>query len=111
MLCACRDKRLTQFPAAALFSKISMGTDSACGIFASNSSVQCWGEALSLQTGTPALTFSEVAVGASAFISGFGFACGVTTSNTISCWGNNKYVKVACVFPDSCLFAVALQML
>lgn len=79
-----------------LFSQVSVGYDSSCAV-TTTGGVYCWGANATGQLGDGTTTGSSVPVAVtglgpdtvSQISVGDGFACAVTTTNGMYCWGNN----------------------
>ena len=67
-------------PTPRLYSQLSLGSTSGCGIL-HDGSAACWGMPLGP---TPAGTMSKISVGDA-------HACGVLTDGTLVCWGDNSF--------------------
>ncbi|MEY3691263.1 MAG: hypothetical protein RJB57_918, partial [Actinomycetota bacterium] len=77
--------------------QISMGFGFACALL-SDTTVACWGSNDRYQTGSGAITATQVwpsritgLTGVTAISSGYEHTCAVVTGGSLTCWGDNKY--------------------
>lgn len=68
-------------PADTVWSQVTCGWDHTCGLRKSDNKIVCWGLNAGGQCNVPDDTYIGVSAGSY-------FSCGLTTSNTLRCWGN-----------------------
>lgn len=78
------DEEIRKATPSGEFKHVDSGYERACAVRNDTGAIVCWGLSRQIMAGIPGGRFQQVSIGSS-------FACALTVSGAVVCWGNNDY--------------------